>query len=84
MENIEPIRVYGELNSDDLKATLAGLDGTYAASDLYARYQEKAKENGRVAASQRVFGAALRAAYCWPRRVKGRAAWMIWAQDHQH
>jgi hypothetical protein len=49
MRDIEPVQTYGSVNEDDVRRALNGLQKgvRYAASDLYARYSDAAREAGR-------------------------------------
>lgn len=50
MKDIEPIGQYGVVLDEDVRKTLNGLGRgqRYAASDLYARYSDVAREAGRT------------------------------------
>ena len=72
MENLTPIKPvasHGVVSPEDVMKTLLGLAGTYATQDLYRRYRDLVKGQGRTPGSIQGFTRELTRQGCQNRRV---------------
>lgn len=74
---MEKLTEYGALNPEDVRATLAGLSGTYASRALYERYCEIARAAGREPDSIAAFAMKLSDFGCQRRKVRNIASWLV-------